>query len=199
MSDRVNVFYAEIPSVIGNYAIFPLRQEEVNAATNPKVKLEKYWSWVLLERIFEQIGLNVAELHPCRGTDKKWRFDGVHASISHSHGVTSVAISNINCGVDLQQRSDESFNLNLAERILTKNELLTYSNKKEEDKSAYLLEAWTKKESIFKMADSALAFNEIECEAFNTFTAKLQLFGKEYCLSVAASGSFDVVVKKLKL
>jgi phosphopantetheine--protein transferase-like protein len=103
-------------------------------------------------------------------------------SLSHCEEVVAVAISRKPVGLDVEKVSDRMEKIK--DKILTQREFTRYEER--EDKSLYLAEKWTQKESIFKMqGGKAFIPNKIETEDYKTHTARLKdLDG--YLFSVAA-------------
>lgn len=77
----------------------------------------------------------------------------IYVSVSHSRGYAAVAIDRCRrIGIDIEETSRETQLNRVAERFLSKTELEWYSTR-----PGGLLEAWTMKESLYKLAEGASA------------------------------------------
>lgn len=191
----LEVFVAQIPQNGEMGVLFPKsRHEEVQAVKNQKVKREKYYAWLLLEKAIAQVfqkPMQDFSFEKCN--TGKWLCDQFEFSLSHSHGVVAVAISDFPVGVDIQKI--QCVQGDIADKILMEEELKRYQTLekagKMEEKTQFLLACFCKKESLFKQK------NQIKCD-FNTFKnlqGKTEIttlvFGENrYCLSVAMGSAF---------
>ena len=143
--DFLHVYIAKMPFPHDG-VILKERQEEIEKCTNLRVKEEKFYSWKLLEvAIEEKLGIDPRTIKFKRMENGKWTCDKCHFSISHSHDVIMVAISNKPVGVDIECLLDNRDYLSLKERTLTKDEPC--------DDPMTFLKYWTKKEAYFKYSD----------------------------------------------
>ena len=182
----------------------PERQAEILACASEKVRKEKYFVWKLLElALWEACGKRLQELTFSKSEHGKWHCDGAEFSLSHSENAVCVAVvhwknsylqadgtssydSEFAIGVDLQRiktvRAD-----GLATKILTEAELGEYHALDEREKNAFLIHAWAKKESLFKLRGiksiTVDGFKELDGEVMQTTVC----YGTvKYSLSVAA-------------
>ena len=145
MKDYLYVYIAKMPFPHDG-SILPARQEEINQCSNLQVREEKFYSWKLLEMaIKEKLGLDPRKVKFTRRDNGKWTCDKCHFSISHSHDIILVAISNKPVGVDIECLLDNRDYLSLKEKTLRKDEPC--------DDAMTFLRYWTKKEAYFKYSD----------------------------------------------
>ena len=81
-----------------------------------------------------------------KAEDKSLENQTKHISISHSHEFSSICISNLSIGIDLEKRKEKT--LKIAPRFMDVSHLEHLS---EEDKIAKATVVWGVKESIFKL------------------------------------------------
>ena len=180
----IDVYVAKIPSQATPKPVYPdARAQEIQACKNERVKIEKYCVWQLLAyALHRSYGVNMQKLPFAKDENGKWTTPDYFFSLSHCEEVVAVAISRKPVGLDVEKVSDRMEKIK--DKILTQREFSRY--KEREDKSLYLAEKWTQKESIFKMqGGKAFIPNKIETEDYKTHTARLKdLDG--YLFSVAA-------------
>ena len=125
-----------------------LRQVEIDEIKNQELKKEKTNSWNLLcYAVADAFSINPQEVNFFKNEYGKWCAEKFFFSISHSHGAVAVAVSDIPCGIDIEQIShfsqkcqDVNFAKNLAKRI---NHTFTTD--------INLLKCWTERESTYKI------------------------------------------------
>lgn len=181
----VDVYTARIPvGVRISKLCVKQRVAEIESCTNEKVKREKYCVWKLLEYALNRsFGLNVKKMRFDKDGNGKWRTDGCCFSLSHCEGIVAVAVSRRDVGVDVEKATDRLEAVK--QKFLTEKELEEYS--RQTDKTAYLAEKWTQKESIFKMqGGKGFVPDKIQTDEFTTRSMRLDGDG-EYVLSVAAA------------
>ena len=146
-----DVYIAALPTdaPIGTVAC-PERQAEIDAATNEKVKREKYFVWKLLEYALEHsFGARGKKMIPVKESYGGWSADNMHLSLSHSKGAIAVAVSRDPIGVDIEHlhahRTDR-----VADYVMNAAELASFAALPAEQQEQRLLEVWTAKEALFK-------------------------------------------------
>lgn len=182
------VYTAAIPTDVGVEAVFPSsRSEEIFACGSDKTKKEKYCAWKLLEyALFHAFGKRIEEIAFAKSAQGKWTCDFCHFSLSHSENAVAVALSDSPIGIDIEQIKPVKNREKVAKKILTEKELEEYQRLSinETQANAFLLEIWTKKESVFKRGGIASFIPNHICAGETTQTKKVLLADKEYFLSV---------------
>lgn len=189
MSDNIKtlVLYASLHSVDTTAPLYPdERYREILTAKNGRVKCEKYLVWKLLEAAVTMgSNLKFANLQFTKTANGKWICPDFYFSLSHSDGVVCAAISNAPIGVDVE--SMKEIKHSLADKILTESEQGKMASLPESDRSRFILDAWVKKESIFKMQGGASLLpmrTESSHPEVKTYTVEVNV--REYLLSVAS-------------
>ena len=188
-----DVYVAELPDGEPVEPLFPAaRQEEVLACKDERVRRQKYYAWKLLGYALQRsLGYKIEEMRFRKEKNGKWTTPSCAFSLSHSHGVAAVAVSDGEVGVDVEKIVPER--ADFLQKILTEQERAAFAAKGEEDRVQTLFEIWTKKESIFKRAgDGFFRPQKIALESACVQTEKLSLNGGEYALSVATESGVAV-------
>ncbi len=192
-SNFVAVYLSRVSNVKDLSDVYPLeRKEEILNCSSKKVIDEKYSSWKLLEKaLLEQWNISLKDAEPKKTANGKWIIKEGYFSVSHSFGVVAVALSKNPVGIDVELALLKKDGLE--KRILTEKEFRAFNKLKQEEKEHFILTAWTKKESIFKMLGYGIfSPNEIECEDFFTTTKNVPLLDKNFYLSVATEGQSEI-------
>lgn len=147
----VDVYVAQIPEQANIKSLTCAeRKMEIDSVTNPKVKIEKYYVWKLLEYALERsFGLHSSKLIFTKTEEGKWMTDKCFFSLSHCDGAVAVAVSRAAVGVDIEALrpiSRERF----ADKILNADEYELYQQMLPDEREFFLIEKWTAKESLFK-------------------------------------------------
>ncbi|MBQ2740108.1 MAG: 4'-phosphopantetheinyl transferase superfamily protein [Clostridia bacterium] len=198
--NAVEVYAARIPSAsdypLPSEPIFPpQRQAEIVACASEKARREKYFAWrLLLHAIEDSLGVDPRQLQFTKSEHGKWLCDGVHFSLSHSADLVCVALSSQPVGIDVEPirpLKTQDFAL----KILSEQELAVYHATKESEQSAYLLRAWTRKESLFKRLNQSGFFssNPKDLQGF-VIEQTLQAGDQLFMLAVAADLPFEAQV-----
>jgi phosphopantetheinyl transferase len=183
----VDVYFAQIPEEIEIKPILPEeREKEIEMVSNARVKKEKYCVWKLLEYALERsFGYKIKNLDFEHTASGKWKCNRCEFSLSHCDGAVAVAISRAPVGVDIEvQRalSGEKF----AERILNEVETDAYNALNESERQTYLIEAWVKKESLFKkQGGDIFSPSKIVTDTRGVRNGRVEIAGREYFYSVA--------------
>lgn len=184
------VAYAPVKQPARVYPLHPYeRQVEVDKCKNEMARLEKYSVWRLLEKtVRTYLNLDFDNLKFTKTDNGQWICPDFCFSLSHTNGLICVAISADPIGVDTELVRE--INLNLKEKILTPNELSALEDISGEDVGPYLLEAWVRKESIFKKTGGkALLPNRTEASAYHTTLRYVSIGEANFLISVASDFS----------
>ena len=141
-----HVYFAHIPFVCDGY-VCDLRKQEIESCSNLKVKQEKFYIWKLLEIAFkESLGIDIRDVDFKKLDSGKWICDRCHFSLSHSHGVVCVAISDAFIGVDIEYVDLKRHPLSLLDKTICESEICRTEND--------FFELWTIKEAFFKYSNA---------------------------------------------
>jgi len=145
MEKFTHVYFAHIPFLCDGY-ICDIRKKEIESCGNLKVKQEKFFIWKLLEKALkESLDIDIKDVEFHKLENGKWVCDRCQFSLSHSHGVVCVAISDSFVGVDLEYIDGKRHPLNLVNKTIHANE------KCETENDFFAL--WTIKEAYFKFSN----------------------------------------------
>ena len=196
-ADRVRDFFRSLPIVdvylaklpegeIGESLSCDLRQKEIDAVTNEKVKREKYYVWKLFEYALQRsFGLKAQELEFIRDENRRYVTDRAEFSFSHSKGALAVAVSRGAVGVDIEPSDTESSD-SLAKRIMNAAEYSAFERLDDGEKQKYFVKVWTAKEALFKASHKGAFYpceTDTENGGFKSFVKIID--GREYTVSVA--------------
>lgn len=195
----VDVYFTKIDSGISAAPVFPKeRDDEINAVSNERVRLEKYTAWRLLEyALSKSLGMSLLDAELYKEESGKWRSPHLELSISHSGSLAAVVISHSPVGIDVEPLT-KSLSDNFAKKNLTENELVEYDALRESHKKEYLLTRWCIKEAVFKKTGGIIFFpSKIDSTKEKFVTNRFTLGTDEYACAVA--GSFDEVSPVFRL
>lgn len=187
LSSSCKIYFSRIFGERTN-EVYPLeRQAEIDESKSEKVKLEKFSAWKLLEvAINDCFAKKITDFNFYKTEGGKWQAKEFCFSLSHSKGVSCVAVFKTPVGVDVEniksfqnkvcRKEGATFN-----KIATEKEKSTHKNP-----SISLLSAlWTKKEAIFKSeGKGTFAPSKIETDNYSTETFKFNLFGEDFITSI---------------
>ncbi|MBE6595740.1 MAG: 4'-phosphopantetheinyl transferase superfamily protein [Ruminococcaceae bacterium] len=162
------------------------RERELAEIGNPKVRLEKYYVWRLLEYALERsFGLRADKLSFTKTEAGKWTTEKCAFSLSHCDGAVAVAVSRAPVGVDvesLRALAEDRF----AAKILNAAERALYDEMPAAEQRDFILEKWTAKEALFKREGGRVFVpREQDTLAGGLCTKRVELDGDTYVLSVA--------------
>ena len=183
----VDVYCAEIPQSDDFQRVYPqAREDEIQATANQAVKRERYFVWKLLGYAVEKsFGKRLEDCAVEKGASGKWRCDSCEFSLSHSKNAVCVAVSNMPVGVDVERI--EPTKRDISKIILSAEEYARYLELSQDEKTEFIIGAWTKKESLFKRKDvksvTRDAFQGLDEPVFQT---SIVVCGERYALAVAA-------------
>ena len=186
------VVYACIKDTHGAKTLYPSeRYIEVISCKNEHSKTEKYSVWKLLERVVtDKLKMNFENIEFTKTANGKWICPDFCFSLSHTCGAVCVALSPCDVGVDIERM--RPIREELASKILTESEKTVFDSLEKSERCGYLLEAWVKKESIFKMTGGkALMPNRTDASDYSTVTRRARIENEEYVISVATSDGED--------
>ena len=177
------------------------RENEILNSTSAKVKREKFCAFKLLEyAIFDTFNKPITCFNLTKNSNGKWVCDSFYFSISHSEDMVAVCLSTSPCGVDVQIVKPLK-NANFERAILSEKELeLFYKlDVDEREKTEFLIQTFTKKESVFKRLDLPL-FKPKEIESDFVSTHSHLIEDNKYFLSVSSKNLDKLqVFKKIEI
>ncbi len=197
--DKAGIYLAKIPKQTEFSIVYPKeRNDEINSCTDEKVKKEKYLVWKLLEyALKDTFDFDIKDLKIERTKSGKWVCDKCYFSLSHSKDVLSVAVSFYPVGIDIEEI--RSIKENAVIKTLTASEKEKFKRVESKKAHEFLLETWTKKESIFKFCDQEKFLpSKIDTSKEKVFSKKITIDGKEFIISVASENSCDIQIKEIK-
>ena len=186
----LSIYTAIIPSHVHVRGVFPSsRNEEIFSCSSKKAQTEKYCVWKLLEyALLHAFGKRIEEISFTKSADGKWECDFCYFSLSHSGSAVAVALADSPVGVDIEKLAPIKNVKGVAKKILTESEAEEYQRLAlcNDNADEFLLELWTKKESLFKTGKFPQATPcKIQTGLESVQTRKVCLDGAEYLLSVA--------------
>ncbi len=186
----VNLYIAEMPSDMKELPLLSAaRSRELQTVKSEGQRREKYFTWRLLEYgIAHTFGKGADSFNFVKNDNGRWTADGIEFSLSHSGGVSAVAISNAPVGVDIEPVR-ELVSSRFAERALTENELQELGLLSESEKAEFIIKKWTQKEAVFKSLNKEVFIpskTEVGKDK-NIITDRMSISGRTYILSVATA------------
>lgn len=185
----VFVYLAPLPDGEPTAPVFPpARWQSICECKSERVRREKYHVWKLLEyALRDRYGKELKDLQfSC--ANGKWACDLCHFSLSHSHGVLGVAVSDFPVGIDVEKITEPTDAL--MRKLFTEDELQRYHGMPKSKKTEFFTRLWTRKESLFKQAGGA-GFFTTEASGYTQETVH-SFHGENYVLSVATDPAFEV-------
>lgn len=186
----VLVMYASIKDTDMTEPLVPKeRQQEVEGCKNERVRREKYLVWKLLAKATKQgLNLDFDNLKFTKTEFGQWISPDFFFSLSHTDGAVCVAVSREAVGVDMERI--RNIKPSLLERFLSDAEFKHASMLGEDEKNRFFLEAWVKKESVFKMhgGESLMprSIDTFECGATVEYA---DIHGEEYLISLSCQNN----------
>ena len=176
----------------------PNRQEIINNTKNIEVKRERIGVWCLLEYgIKKSLGKRLADISPYLDENGKWLSNSCFFSLSHSNGVAVVAISDALVGIDIECKREIDINA-FSRRIFTESE--RKDAEMQIDKNKFMIQHWTKKESIYKMiGKQPFIPSNIECSLYPVKTIIKMIDGYEYYISVCSDKTIELQMSDVTL
>lgn len=186
-NEKTLVVYAPLFDADTSVPLYPQdRFSEVNRCKNEKAKHEKYLVWKLLEWVVKtSYNIDFDNLNFTKTVNGKWICPDFYFSLSHTDGALCVAVSDMPVGVDIEMK--RCVRPSLKDKILTEREKKKMDDLSECEREEFLLEAWVKKESIFKMGGGeALLPTRIDTIDSAVKVQTVDILGREYLISVAS-------------
>ncbi len=160
---NTQVFFAKMPFECDKKISNKQRRIEIDSCKSEKTKMEKFYSWKLLEKVLkEEYGENINKLHFRKLENGKWCIDKYEISISHSGSLLALSISSIKHGIDIQEYGNEELSNKLADKIYSENE------KPDSLTNEQFYKDWSIKEAMFKMSNDE-SFNPKKYDLINNF------------------------------
>lgn len=180
----LDAYAARIPDCARIERVYPeARNEEIRGCASEKVRIQKYYAWKLLEAAaVKSFGADFNTLAFGKDKNGKWSCNGMYFSLSHSAAAVAVAVSDKPVGIDIELARTLPCE-KLAKKILTVNELSAFNSLKAGEREGFLLERWTRKESLFKRS-GICAFSQTDADGQAFLTETLEIKGERYVLSV---------------
>ena len=182
----VLVMYAPIKDTDMTEPLVPKeRHQEVEGCKNERVRREKYLVWKLLAKATKQgLNLDFDNLKFTKTEFGQWISPDFFFSLSHTDGAVCVAVSREAVGVDIEKIRD--IKPSLLPRFLSDAEFKHASMLAEDEKNRFFLDAWVKKESIFKMrGGKSLLPRSIDTAKCDATVEHVSVHGEEYLISLA--------------
>ncbi len=192
----LRVYLAVLPEKVSHGRLYPsLRDKEVRAVGNERLRREKFFAWKLLEYAFsDTFGLKMKHCVFTKDENGKWHTPDLHFSISHGGGAVAVAVGLTPIGVDIEATSEKK-STRLLDIVLTDKEKEVLKALSEQEKNDYFYKIWTRKEALFKKSGQA-AFRpaEIESAQDGVIDLILTLGDKRFVLSVASENAEKALI-----
>ena len=200
--EKIYVFLAEIPKAVAGP---PLgckdREREIAACKSDTVQAQKYYVWRLLEQALAELKISLLSCDFQKLPSGKWAAKGVSFSLSHSENIAAVALAKggVSVGIDVEKISAKTVKKLQNLPFLTAEESVEYADLQGDAQAEFLVSAWTKKESLFKM-DGRGVFRpaNISSKTPNVRTEWLEIVGERFALSVACETGVEgkIIIEK---
>lgn len=187
------VYTAKISSIDLSTPIFSKeRLKYLDGFKDEETKKQSLAVWILLEKIINKLfGVDLQKIKFYREKSGKWGSDVCEFSISHTKELVALAISDIPVGVDIEEVRKIKSPL-FKDRFLTtkeKEEMVSAINKDE-----FLIETWTKKESVYKAKNGDYKLTDKEYGKDKIKSYSFDFEGKKYFLSVCSQKIEDIKI-----
>ena len=193
----LDIYTARVSDLYKEEELYPPRRQEIiNNTKSPEVRRERIAVWRLLEYAVKiSLGKSMHEISPYLDENGKWLSEGCCFSLAHSNGAIAVAISDSQVGIDIERQRDVDIEA-FSRRVLTPFERLRFDG--ENDKNRYIIELWTKKESIYKFNGSPpFVPSKLECKNYKTKTFSEKIDGINYFISVCSEKIDEIKLIKV--
>lgn len=181
------VLYAGIPDGDMSSSLYPPeRDDEVRACKSERVKQEKYYVWKLLGlAVKEWLNLEIDNFKFTKTDNGKWICPDFCFSLSHTDGAVCVAVSRYPVGVDIERARE--IRQTMYSRVLTEREMEHIDSLADDEKNAFFLDAWVKKESLFKR-DGGECLNPRKNESLgaDAVTHRVTISGSDYLIGLSS-------------
>lgn len=151
----VKVYISSVSAAGELQPVWPAgRQAQLEETKNARHRQARYAVWRLLEyALRDALGLELRQLRLSL-KDGKWTCPECFFSLAHSENAVAVAISTQPVGVDIEM--DRPLRPELADKILSDEEMAAFRQLSPLGKQAYLIDRWCKKESMFKWGEGSV-------------------------------------------
>ena len=176
------VIYAPITDAATSAPLYPPeRQAEVDRCRNDRTRREKYLVWKLLEcAVLERFNLDFA-----KSENGQWSCPEFCFSLAHTDGAVCVAVSSSPVGVDIEKIAPVKEGL--YSRVLTDSEREELLRLPEGEGAPFFLEAWVKKESLFKRdGGECLAPRSRDTLSSDAISERVTVGDSDYLIGLAA-------------
>lgn len=183
MIEKINsfkIYVAKISDYCNNDILPSYTKLEIKRLTNEKIIQQKRATYGLLRQIiFDNYGIDedFQDFYKKDGKPfcKKFCF-----SISHSHHLVAIAISDNDVGIDIEKIDFTKNYIKIAKFIATEKELKLCKDIQSVTK------LWTQKEAIFKLGSNKLFIHkDIETSNHATKSYQINCNSDKYCLTIA--------------
>ena len=182
-----DVYVSIIPEKIEYKQLKPIeRNNELVSVSNDGVKRSKYWVWKTLEyALFRSFGYKIEDLDIVKTKTGKWKSKQCFFSLSHSHNVVAVVVSNRETGIDVEEclsfynkiSDGKTFDL-FTKKILSKKE-------ERPQTETELLTLWTKKECLYKASSKRRFVPHKICTTLKEVSSfQMKYDEKDYVVSI---------------
>ena len=181
------VIYAPITDAATSEPLYPPeRQAEIDRCKNDRTRREKYLVWKLLEcAVSERFNLDFANLKFTKSENGQWSCPEFCFSLAHTDGAVCVAVSSSPVGVDIEKVAPVKEGL--YSRVLTDSEREELSRLHEGERALFFLEAWVKKESLFKRdGGECLAPRSRDTLSSDAISERVTVADSDYLIGLAA-------------
>ena len=171
----------------------PARMAEIARTKVEKHRRQRYCVWRLLEYAAEHsLGIPKEQIRFEKTASGAWRAEGFCFSLSHTDGAVAVALSHAPVGIDIEPLTT-AIEEKLALRIMTESERATFTALPKEERGAFALTAWCKKEALFKLSGGE-SFSPKRTESADTRadTVCVTVGGKPLLLAIASDSLPDL-------
>lgn len=188
-----DVYLLQIPQYLPDTPLTPAeRDAEVRSTAHPTVRRERYWVWrTLLYALTERGMPDPSSLTFVRSPEGKWSCAEVCFSLSHSHGLAVVVVSDHPVGADVENLSEFSARADVSRRIERLSHRICAPSDRFPASPLDFLALWTQKESIFKCEDQRIFHPSrlpVDRYPLKTFTYR------EWIISVCGQGTGNMRV-----
>ncbi|MBR5527788.1 MAG: 4'-phosphopantetheinyl transferase superfamily protein [Clostridia bacterium] len=188
-SGKVTMLFGPTEIFCDNGEIFPkVRASEIESTRNEELKKQRFAVWRALEYALKKhCDADMHSLNFYKGNNGKWFCDRCFFSLSHTNGIIAAAVSDSECGVDVEVFVSGRMKESIAKKILAPKEYEEYSVCEADARERYLLKMWTRKESYFKMQNGN-CFVPKKISFFpNTLSASVRMGEAEFFISVSSN------------
>lgn len=172
-----------------------VRLDKINKTSDLEKKKEHLGAYLLLRDYLEtNCFLSSPDMEMTYNEFGKPFFKNIpkYFSISHSHGIIVVVVSNNPIGIDIELL-DES-KLKLIKKVFTEEEMKVYNTLSKDEKVEYFFEIWTSKEAIGKKEGTGISFNPSNTALLeDVVLKKIVVNKKEFILALTGDESFKII------